>query len=37
MKKGKDNRKKTGNQVADPNKKELMAECRNTEDIDVIL
>lgn len=37
MKKGKDNRKKTGNKVADPNKKELMAECRNTEDIEVIL
>lgn len=36
MPKGANNRKKnTG--VADPHKKEIMSECRNTDDMDVIL
>ena len=37
MKKGKDNKKKLGNEVKAPNRKELMSICRNTDDIDLIL
>ena len=36
MAKGKDNKKKNQG-VADPKKKEIMFECRNTEDMDLIL
>lgn len=38
MRKGKDNKKKEQSKgVSEPNKKELMALCRQTDDIDVIL
>ncbi len=37
MKKGKDNKKKLANEPSEPNKRELMSICRETDDIDVIL
>lgn len=37
MRKGKDNRKKNQNEPLEPNKRELMSICRETDDIDIIL
>ena len=37
MRKGKDNRKKNHNEPLEPNKRELMSICRETDDIDIIL
>jgi len=37
MRKGKDNRKKNQSEPLEPNKRELMSICRETDDIDIIL
>jgi hypothetical protein len=37
MKKGKDNKKKNQGEPLEPNKRELMSICRETDDIDVVL